>query len=218
MPWRHGALCDLLPLSRIHGGMGRLIDITVTADLLARARAGEERAQAQIYAAVAPATFTLIKRLVPQHAMAEDLFQDTLMCMFQKLGSFRGEAPFGAWLRRIAVRRCLMFLRSPWNRMRLSLERLEEGSGPVAGLIDGQLSTPAPREDSLDVLPALASLSPTARAVIWLYEVEGYSHEEIASEFGRTVSFSKSQLARAHRRLRAWFEPEVGKESCSTIL
>jgi RNA polymerase sigma-70 factor (ECF subfamily) len=198
--------------------MARLIDIHVTADLLAQARAGEERAQAAIYAAVAPATFTLIKRLVPQHAMAEDLFQDTLMSMYQNLASFRGEAPFGAWLRRIAVHQCLMFLRSPWNRVRLSLEVAEDGSGVGMGWLDGQLSTPAPREESVDVLRALATLSPTARAVIWLYEVEGYSHEEIAREFGRTVSFSKSQVARAHQKLRAWFEPAGGKESCSTIL
>jgi len=195
--------------------MARLIDINLTADLLARAQAGEERAQAEIYAAVAPATFTLIKRLVPQRAMAEDIFQDTLMIVFQKLATFRGEAPFGAWLRRIAVRRCLMSLRSPWNRVRLSLEPPEDGGG---GWLDGQLSSPAPREESHDVLRALASLSPTARAVIWLYEVEGYSHEEIAREFGRTVSFSKSQLARAHQRLRGWFELPGGKESCSTIL
>ena len=52
------------------------------------------------------------------------------------------------------------------------------------------------------------TLAPTARAVVWMYEVEGYSHQEIAREFGRSVSFSKSQLARAHVRLRAWFEPQ----------
>jgi RNA polymerase sigma-70 factor (ECF subfamily) len=40
------------------------------------------------------------------------------------------------------------------------------------------------------------------RAVVWLYDVEGWSHEEIARAFERTVSFSKSQLARGHARLR----------------
>jgi RNA polymerase sigma-70 factor (ECF subfamily) len=53
--------------------------------------------------------------------------------------------------------------------------------------------------------------------VVWLYEVEGYSHEEIATEFGRSVSFSKSQLARAHRRLREWFDLQPGRESCTLI-
>ena len=79
------------------------------------------------------------------------------------------------------------------------------------------LVTPAPSPEGLDVERALASLSPTARAVVWLYEVEGYSHEEIARFFGRSVSFSKSQLARAHIRLREWFEPSEGRQTCTSI-
>ena len=62
----------------------------------------------------------------------------------------------------------------------------------------------------------LPSLTPTARMVVWLYEVEGWSHEEIARSFGRTVSFSKSQLARAHQRLRVWFEPEPSQTCTPT--
>jgi RNA polymerase sigma-70 factor (ECF subfamily) len=68
----------------------------------------------------------------------------------------------------------------------------------------------------LDVERALASLAPTARAVVWLFEVEGYTHEEIAQSFGRSVSFSKSQLARAHSKLREWFEPSVDRQTCTT--
>jgi RNA polymerase sigma-70 factor (ECF subfamily) len=77
--------------------------------------------------------------------------------------------------------------------------------------------TPGPRAENLDVERALASLAPTARAVVWLFEVEGYSHEEIAQSFGRSVSFSKSQLARAHIKLREWFEPRVDRQTCTTL-
>ena len=56
--------------------------------------------------------------------------------------------------------------------------------------------------DLIDLDRALARLSPVTRAVVWLYDVEGWSHEEIARAFERTVSFSKSQLARGHARLR----------------
>ena len=55
---------------------------------------------------------------------------------------------------------------------------------------------------ALDLERAFESLSETSRAVVWLYDVEGYTHEEIAELMGKTVSFSKSQLARAHARLR----------------
>ncbi len=56
--------------------------------------------------------------------------------------------------------------------------------------------------DLIDLDRALARLSPVTRTVVWLYDVEGWSHEEIARSFERTVSFSKSQLARGHARLR----------------
>jgi RNA polymerase sigma-70 factor (ECF subfamily) len=50
-------------------------------------------------------------------------------------------------------------------------------------------------------------LTPVTRAVVWLYDVEGWSHEEIAKSFDRSVSFSKSQLARGHARLRNELTP-----------
>jgi RNA polymerase sigma-70 factor (ECF subfamily) len=68
-------------------------------------------------------------------------------------------------------------------------------------------AAPIRREDAalrMDLEAALDRLSPTSRAVVWLHDVEGYTHEEIAGMKDRTVSFSKSQLARAHARLRIW--------------
>jgi RNA polymerase sigma-70 factor (ECF subfamily) len=56
----------------------------------------------------------------------------------------------------------------------------------------------------IDLEVALNRLSPVTRAVLWLHDVEGYTHEEIAEMMGKTASFSKSQLSRAHKRLRDW--------------
>ena len=192
--------------------MTRLTEITVPDAVLARACEGDVAARAEIYAAVAPATFALIRRIVGQRAVSEDLFQDTMMSFYERLGQFRREAPLGAWLRQIAISRCLMYLRSPWRRLRLSLDAADFGLGAGAALL-----TPAGHEESLDLERALAALPPTSRAVLWMYEVEGYSHQEIASAFGRTASFSKSQLSRAHARLRAWFEPHPERPSCTLI-
>jgi RNA polymerase sigma factor (sigma-70 family) len=192
--------------------VARLADIDVPSGLLASARQGVDSARARLYAAVAPATFGLICRLIAGRAAAEDLFQETMLTVFERLESFRGEAPLGAWVRQIALSKCLMYLRSPWQRARLGLAAWGEES---------QVPEPAARPESpadrIDVERALASLTPTARAVVWLFEVEGYSHQEIAQAFGRTTSFSKSQLARAHRRLREWFEPRSESEPCTPL-
>ena len=61
----------------------------------------------------------------------------------------------------------------------------------------------------MDLESAMARLGDTARAVVWLHDVEGFTHEEIANQMGKTVSFSKSQLARAHQRLRTWLGEEA---------
>ncbi len=200
--------------------MSRLTEIAVPETTVQKARCGDEAAQARIYELLAPAVHGLIRRIVANRALAEDLFQDTMMTVFERLDSFRGEAPLGAWVRQVAVTRCLMYLRSPWHRARLALERCEDhvvdrSGGPRQPENVLRIALPDRWSDQMDLERALATLSPTARAVVWLYDVEGYSHEEIARQFGRTVSFSKSQLARAHARLREWYEPQTEGQPCA---
>src|SRR5882672_8614423 len=123
--------------------MQRLSEIQVPADELRAARAGDLAARSALFERVAPATLGIIRRLVAQRAMAEDLLQDTLIAMFEHLDDYRGEAPFGIWVRSIAVSRCLMAFRSPWHRARVALESWTEESwsgpepdGRTAELID----------------------------------------------------------------------------------
>ena len=171
--------------------MGRLTEIEADPATLRRAAAGDTAAQEFLYRQLAGPAFSLTRRLVPDRAAAEDLFQDGLMQVFARLPQFRGDAPFGAWERQILVRCCLMHLRSPWQRARLAWTP-EAFPQPTSG-ISG---------DSIDVARALQCLRADTRAVLWLHDVEGLTHEEIAASMGRTPSYSKSQLARGHARLR----------------
>jgi RNA polymerase sigma factor (sigma-70 family) len=191
--------------------MQRLAEIDVPADELAAARAGDVQARAALFGRVAPGTLAIIRRLVRHTAMADDLLQDTLIAMFEHLDEFRGEAPFGIWVRSIAVSRCLMSFRSPWHRARVALESWTEDTR-AASESDGRTS------DLIDLDRALARLSPVTRTVVWLYDVEGWSHEEIAKGFGRTVSFSKSQLARGHARLRNDLSPPTASGFGASLL
>jgi RNA polymerase sigma factor (sigma-70 family) len=59
---------------------------------------------------------------------------------------------------------------------------------------------------AMDLEAALASLGDEDRAVVWLHDVEGYGHKEIAEMFGKTESFSKTRLSRARARLRSLLE------------
>jgi RNA polymerase sigma-70 factor (ECF subfamily) len=192
--------------------VGRLTDIDAEPALLRRAAAGEPAAQELLYRRLAGPAFSLIRRLIKDRATAEDLFQDALMQVFAKLPHFRGDAPFGAWVRQVLVRCCLMHLRSPWQRARLAFPLAvldDDGSGEL----DAQLAAAGRHAEafdgvSIDVERAFNRLAAPTRAVLWLHDVEGLTHEEIAAAMGRSVSFSQSQLARGHARLRVQLQAE----------
>jgi RNA polymerase sigma factor (sigma-70 family) len=192
--------------------MQKLAEITITEAELAAARAGDPATRSALFERLAPATLRIIRRLVNHGALADDLLQDTLIAMYEHLDEYRGEAPFGAWVRSIAVSRCLMAFRSPWNRARVALESF----GDEARMLP--VESESHTADLIDLDRALAKLSPVTRAVVWLYDVEGWSHEEIARGFDRTVSFSKSQLARGHARLRDHLTPPAPRAMRASLL
>lgn len=182
--------------------MARFRDITLDEWTVAEARHGRPEALERVYRACAPAVYTLIRRLVRIPATAEDLLQETFVDVIRHISSYEGRAPLPMWIRSIAVRRSLMHLRSPWQRSREWLEDLP-GLEPARPAESGRVDVVRDLEHALLALPA------AARAVVWLHDVEGFTHEEIAAGLGRTPSYSKSQLSRAHARLRGVFAGEA---------
>ena len=188
-------------------------DLSVGAPVLDRARAGDRTAQAELFAADGRAGFGQARRMLGRQDLAEDVLQDTFVEVLRGIKDFRGEAPVGLWIRRIAVNKCLMHVRSHWHRYRVSLE--DEGGTPAEEWLTAPGGTP---EGGLDLERALDALSTEARAVVWLHDVEGYTHVEIARLMGASPSFSKSQLARAYVRMRQWAGGAQEVESCMPAL
>jgi RNA polymerase sigma factor (sigma-70 family) len=166
--------------------------LPVSADVLERAKRGERAAHAELYALFATPVFTLARRMLASKALAEDVLQETFVEVLCKIDGFRGDADVGTWIKRIAINKCLMHVRSSWISRRGAFD--EEAVGEARSVaLDDRLAL----ERALDQVPDVA------RAVVWLHDVEGYTHVEIGRLMGRTTSFSKSQLARAHARLRS---------------
>jgi RNA polymerase sigma-70 factor (ECF subfamily) len=188
--------------------MSQFVGLVVDPAVLARARQGEPKALEILYRTFGAAVLTLACRLLQRRDLADEVLQDTFVEVIRHIGSFRGDAPLGAWIRSIAVNKCLMHMRSAWHRYGRALDDAPEPQQACAAL-----STLAGR----DLAAALAGLKPLSRSIVWLHDVEGYTHEEIAALMGRTKSFSKSQLARAHERLRALLEPDVVVEPCMQV-
>lgn len=157
---------------------------------LAKAQRGDPAALESIYRQFGGPVLGLARRLLRRNELAEEIVQDTFLDVMRKIRGFRGEAPLGMWIRQIAVNRCLMLLRSYWEQHRESLPEFE---------LNGAENTDLANYD-MDVL--LDKLPPDSRVVMWLHEVEGYTHEEIGKLMGKTASFSKSRLTRSYSHLQ----------------
>jgi len=179
--------------------------IDVPAALLDRARRGEAAAQEQIYRRFERPVYTLALRLLGNPDAALDVLQDVFLAVFRGLPGFRGDSPFWGWLRQIAVRTAIAALRDRRER-----EAAVEGEGLLADAsLDVLPATAHGLLQSLALEQALQTLPAITRSVLWLQLVEGYTHVEIATHFGQSPSFSKSQLARGLKQLRALLAPEV---------
>jgi len=159
--------------------------------LVRRAASADVAAFEQLYRRHHRRVYAVIVRLVGQAgARAEDLTQEAFVRAWQALPAFRFESTVATWLHRLAVTTALMELRArrsrPWQDDDTELEQVA-ATDMVGRAMLGR-----------DLEQAVASLPPRARAVLVLHDVEGWTHEEIATELG----ISKAQLHRARGLLR----------------
>ncbi|MAT83022.1 MAG: hypothetical protein CMQ43_14590 [Gammaproteobacteria bacterium] len=154
---------------------------------------GDRRAQAVAYRLMSPTIMGMAVRILQDEGLAQEVVQDTFVELIDKAHTLKDPAALVAWVRRVAVNHCYMRLRSPWHKRRSPdpevPEQLDDSNG------DERLQGYRDMERALAVLPA------ETRLVIWLHDVEGYTHREIGELTGQTASYSKSQLARGYGKL-----------------
>jgi RNA polymerase sigma-70 factor (ECF subfamily) len=184
--------------------MSKFADIQIDPAIVKRAAHGDARAHAIIYQAFKTPVYSISLRFTRVPAHAEDIAQETFIEIMRSISKFRGEAALGSWIRRIAVSKALMFLRSAWTARSQSLADDWDDVTPGDAASHGISSHP---DDAIDLDAALANLPAVGRTIVWLHDVEGFTHKEIGKMMGRTESFSKSQLSRAYQRLRPMLSP-----------
>lgn len=134
-------------------------------------------------------------------AEAEDAVQDVFVCVFCKIHTFRGESAFSTWLYRLTKNSILMrFRKNKHPLLPLQEPREDEGySQCEIGLPDSHLRSSL---DRIDLLAALSLLPRGYKRAVVLHDIHGYGHREIGRMFGYSTGNSKSQLHKAHLRLR----------------
>ncbi len=160
-----------------------------------------------------PRIFATARRYARRESEVEDIVQEVFVKAYQKLGGFRGEAPFEHWLMRLAVRTCYDFLRGHQRNRESAFTDLTE---PEADWLDQFVVQPdAATEDAEAarqlVDRILSRLSAPARLVITLLEIEGRSVKEISSMTGWSVPLVKVRAFRARAEMKKILK-SVGKE------
>ena len=178
--------------------------------IIQRAIAGDELALRTLWSQHAPHIDSVVRRLVGDPDQAADIAQEVWIQIFRALPSFRGDAQFGTWAHRIAVNRTLNALRRT-KRMASTEVDVEDDTASVEPEAERALLAASIEE-------AAAKLSPGARTVFLLHDVEGYTHEEIAAELGITAGGSKSQLFKARAKLRTLLAHMIDAPSDNTRL
>jgi RNA polymerase sigma factor (sigma-70 family) len=142
-------------------------------------------------------------RITGNTASAEDVLQESFLSAFQSLDTYREDASFGHWLKKIVVNKAITVMR---KESRLELREN-----------DDDLDMPEPHDhpgEDMDfevnrIRQAMEQLPDGFRTVLSLYLLEGYDHKEIGEILNITESTSKSQYKRAKDKLRALLEKEV---------
>lgn len=163
------------------------------ADLIEQCRRGDREAHYRLYKLYARSMYNVGYRIVNHAGEAEDVLQEAFISAFRNLEYYRGDASFGAWLKRIVVNKAINVLK----------KRRPE---PMPEDADVAWVNPAEEEAEFpytvdQVKRAIGDLPDGYRSVLTLYLLEGYDHAEIAEILGISESTSKSQFNRSKKKL-----------------
>jgi len=174
------------------------------AELIAAVLRGDTASFEPLVAKYSPRVFATARRYARRDSEVEDIAQEVWLKAFDKLKSFRGEAPFEHWLMRLTVRTCFDFLRGHKRNRESSFSDLSE---PENDWLERFVAAPESTTDHADAAKLLVQrildkLSPQARLVITLLEIEDRSVKEIAVLTGWSVPLVKVRAFRARAEMR----------------
>jgi RNA polymerase sigma-70 factor (ECF subfamily) len=174
------------------------------AELIAAVLDGDSASFEPLIRKYQPRVFATARRYARRESEVEDIVQEVFIKAFQKLQSFRGEAPFEHWLMRLAVRTCYDFLRGHQRNRETAFSELTE---PETDWLERFIVQPDAGMENADaarqlVEKILSRLPPAAQLVITLLEIEGRSVKEIAAMTGWSVPLVKVRAFRARAEMR----------------
>ncbi len=163
-------------------------------ELIERCRAGNREAQFEIYRLYYKAMYNTSLRIVQDPVEAEDIMQESFLSAFQKIEMYRGSVSFGAWLKRIVINRSLDSLR----KKRITFVELDDRTTEIR---ESETEEQGVTNRIEEIRDAIMKLPDGFRIVLTLHLIEGFDHEEIGQILDIKGSTSRSQYARARKKL-----------------
>lgn len=174
------------------------------AELIAAVLQGDAASFEPLVEKYSPRVFATARRYARRASEVEDIAQEVWLKAFNKLSSFRGDAPFEHWLMRLAVRTCYDFLRGHQRNRETTFSELSE---PETDWLDRFVAQPDSADEHADaarqlIERVLEQMSPAARLVITLLEIEDRSVKEISQLTGWSGTLVKVRAFRARAEMR----------------
>ena len=154
-------------------------------------------AQKKIYELFSKPVYNLVFRITHNQADSLDLSQDIFIKVFTHLSQNKSQELLGFWIRKISINTTLSFIKKN-SHLITNVDFKEK-------IIDTDVN-----ETMSSLEFALSKLSAISRSILWMYEVEGMTHNEIAKYHGMTVSFSKTHLSRAKKQAQKYLTQKGG--------
>ncbi len=178
------------------------------AQLIARVLAGEASAFEPLVRKYQPRVFATARRYARRESEVEDIVQEIFLKAYRRLAGYRGDAPFEHWLMRLTVRTCYDFLRAHRRRRELTFTDLSDAETnwlERSAVSPAAVSDPAAAAREL-VAHVFEKLSPAARLVLTLLEIEDRPVKEIAALTGWSTTLVKVRAFRARAEMRRCLE------------
>jgi RNA polymerase sigma-70 factor, ECF subfamily len=174
------------------------------AELIAAVLKGDAASFEPLVEEYSPRLFAMARRYARRESEVEDIVQDVWLKAFEKLSSYRAEAPFEHWLMRLAIHTCYDSLRRHQRNRETAFAEL---TGPEEDWLDRFVTQPDAADENAEAARLLLDrvlerLSPAARLVITLQEIEGRPVKEIAKLTGWSVPLVKVRAFRARAEMR----------------
>jgi RNA polymerase sigma-70 factor, ECF subfamily len=174
------------------------------AELIAAVLQGDTASFEPLVKKYLPRVFGTARRYARRESEVEDIVQEVWIKAYQKLGSFRSEAPFEHWLMRLAVHTCYDFLRAHQRNRETTFSELTE---PENDWLEQFVKEPDSADENAEAARqllerVLAQLSPAARLVITLLEIEERPVKEISRLTGWSVPLVKVRAFRARAEMK----------------